>query len=1295
MFPFKYSFSQKELKLLSVLIAFIGISLTAVEAWYLRQNNMAYIQASVDDASAKATAAIRERFSLYQYGLRSTKGVILATGENSISRRQFVQYSQVRDIDTEFPGARGFGFIRRVDVSDEAAFLERARADGAPSFTIRQLTPNNQERYIIQYIEPAGRNRQAIGLDIGSETNRRKAADDAMRTGTVQLTGPITLVQATGNPKQSFLILTPIYRPHMLLQTQAQRVAAAFGWSYAPLLMEEVLADLDFYDGSFVLELIDVTEPDNPVSFFKNLPTENLEQSDFNSVDNITLFGRTWSVHFTATPEFINRLNLLPHETVLAVGSAASVGLALLFAAFMSSRLQKRRAMENRAALASIVENSFDAIIGRDLEGVITSWNPGATALFGYSEEEALGQPFKTLLVPDTLQEEEAAISRRLSRGSPTKNFETQRRCKDGTIIDVSVTASPIKSDTGQIIGSSKTMRDYTAQNEARRRISEMNTHLETLIAQRTAELTEVNSLLMNILRSASDVAIIATDENGVITVFNTGAEHLFGYSQDEAVDHINLLQLFMPSELDAYASQLSEQVGEQVPNQQALFYKPLMGHATTKDWTHIRKDASEFNASAVISKIQNDDGTHGGFLCVSIDVTSQYKFRRQLESVRNQLEMAAQVAEMGVWSWDIETNKLHWNEHMFKIYGYPASMKERETTFEDWRSRLDPDEVEGVQQRLMSMVDGHGDFDINFHIFTPAGERRVIQTGAEVERTENGRAIRVTGFNRDITDQIQREEILQQAKESADRANRAKSNFLANMSHEIRTPMNAILGMLQLTQQTELTETQNDFLIKAQSSAKALLRILNDILDYSKIEAGKLELDMHEFNLIELLDELGNVLYGNDHNDGIDLFFDIGPDLPTSVISDSLKLQQVLTNLAGNALKFTSNGYVCISVHCVDTQSDAPKRIRFAIEDTGIGISDEQLSRLFTGFTQAEASTTRQFGGTGLGLAISDSIIAELGGKIDVQSTLGQGSIFSFELDFDLPPGSKKTSSIAAHGAQNKRVYLLASTARSTSVHQTSLENMGYDAVCAASSDELIFALSSGPGHDSGMRSSATVVIDEYGLSDDDIHKLADTLSSMDADQTKIVSLSRRQSKLAQTAANLNLRSLHKPFVPQKLKSALEGETNIQNAIDDTGPTSKSTRLEGMNILVVEDNLLNREVAKGLLQNESAKVDFAVNGLEGIEKALAPDRHYDFVVMDVQMPGMDGIQATREIRKFKTKSELPIVAMTANASHADRDECLAAGMNAHLGKPINIDEFVALLVKTGAQTRTENRPSD
>lgn len=1252
---------------------------SAAASWQMSNNNREIIDNAVNRSASVAVSSISDRFGFYQYGLQGAKGIVLTAGENDLTRKQFVQYSHVRDIDTEFPGARGFGFIRRVPVADEEAFIERARADDFPDFSIRQLNPHDDERYVIQYIEPAERNMQAIGLDIGSETNRRRAADDAMKTGLVQLTGPITLVQATGNPKQSFLILTPLYRPDQPVETEEQRINAAFGWSYAPLLMEEVLADIDIYDQTFALTMTDITTPENPVTFFHNFPANSLDVTEFATRIEMSLFGRVWIADFAVTPAFINGLNLLPHRLVLVAGSLASIGLALLFAAIASSQRNKNIAMKDRAALASIVENSFDSIIGCDLDGRITSWNPTASAMFGYSRCEVIGLPFDTLLVPPAQHGEEKDLKHRLAKGVPVENFETQRLRKDGTLIDLSVTASPIKSESGDIIGSSQTMRDFTAQQEARRRINEINAELENLISKRTEELTNVNSLLINILRAATDVAIIATDEAGKITVFNSGAEHLFGFTAKDAIGKIHISALFAKGELDEYAAELSATEGQPVSAQQALFHLPMKGETTTRDWTQTHQSGSEFIASTVISELKGEQGDHRGLVCVSIDVTQKYNIRRQLEATRNQIQTAADVAEMGVWSWKVNGNTLRWNANMFRIYGYPPSEQTEEVDYAKWQTRVAPEDIDRLQQRIDAMLAGTGDFNTTFAILTPDGERRIIQAGADVERDEDGNALRVTGFNRDITDQVQREQLLQQAKESADRANVAKSNFLANMSHEIRTPMNAILGMLQLTLKTELNATQNDYLNKAQISAKALLRILNDILDYSKIEAGKLELDIHSFDLLELLEELGHILYGNHVRDDIDLIFDVAPDLPSNIQSDSLKLQQVLTNLASNALKFTHAGHVCISVKPV-ASGTGKSRIRFAIEDTGIGISDEQLSRLFTGFTQAEASTSRQFGGTGLGLTISDSYVSALGGKIDVQSTVGEGSTFSFELDFEVADQNATTLQPAKMPSAKEPFLFLVANDYAADVYQRQFKAQQLDVTVTRTADDLIAQLK--PAEGTPTR-PIKLAIDEHGLSDADMKSLTKALAPLAEKKLHVLCLTRRESKLG---ANMKVHELQKPFLAKHLVSALQN-MSYENQQPCAAVGVDTGRLSGLRILVVEDNSLNQQVAKGLLQNEGAEVDLAANGVEGVAKALKSDHPYDYVMMDVQMPGMDGLEATREIRKVKSASELPIIAMTANASQADREECLAAGMNDHLGKPINLDEFVALM--------TDDTPKD
>jgi len=1266
-----------------------GVLLTVGGTWKLSDSNRNHIVSAVAETSQLLTGSIIERITLYQYGLRGARGTILTAGENGITRQKFAAYSKTRDVDDEFPGARGFGFIRRVLPEDEAVFVEQARKDGAPGFAVRQLNPHTEERYIIQYIEPVERNAEAVGLDIGSETNRRTAAYEAMVTGRVQLTGPITLVQASGNPQQSFLILMPIYRPGMPVLTPQQRIAATFGWSYAPLLMEEVLADLHLNDDLFSVTLADVTDPENPARFFANMDEASTYESEYETIGNISIFGRNWLVNLTPRAKFIDNLNRFPPQIVLISGTVGSIALAFLVAVVSMSQRNRREIAKQRSELASIVESSFDAVIGQDLNGVITSWNPGATRLFGYSQEDAIGRIFADFLVPDFLRNEEITIKERLEQGDDVENFETQRLHRDGRMIEVFVTISPILSPTGKVIGSSKTMRDFTIQKEARKRISEMNLHLEKEIALRTTELTNVNSLLLSLLHAATEISIIATDKNGVIRVFNSGAENLLRCRENDVVGFVSLQAFFKDAELKKYAKEMPDIACAGVQTGDVLFFEPRNGATTIRDWTQVRADGSEFTASTVISEIRDDNGVRSGFLCVSTDVTEQRNFGRQLEAARDQLQMAADVAEMGVWSWEIGDNSLIWNDQMYSIYGYPVSLKEAGIGYEHWRSKVHPDEVGELTDRLQAVIGGTDDFDVVFRIIPSPGDTRFIQAGANVERDVNGNAIRITGFNRDITDQKHREDLLHQARENADKASVAKSNFLANMSHEIRTPMNAILGMLQLTQQTELSDRQRDFLGKAHGAAKALLGLLNDILDYSKIEADKLEIDIHEFDLIELFHDLGAILYGSNQSKDVDIVFDIDPGISPLLKGDSLRLRQILINLAGNALKFTKHGFVRVSVSQVGPKDSESCMLRFCVEDTGIGISRDQLARLFTGFTQAETSTSREFGGTGLGLVICDRLVSLLGGQITVESVLGQGSKFVFELKFDVPSDGGVDVGTVPAPRPDVSVMLFASQAHSSAVYADLISKMGYEVFVISSVAEFENEMTK-PVETGAVR---TVVIDEFRLPDDDVLKLQMAIDQGAEHGLGVISLVRDDSKFDLQKFSGLYKYLHKPFSYKQL-----GQVLAEYAGTDSDETSSALvmpepmkRLQGMKLLVVEDNEINRFVASELLGSEGALVDLANSGAEGVQKALDIDKTYDVVIMDVQMPVMDGLEATRIIRKFKKQADLPIIAMTGNASLSDRADCLGVGMNDHISKPIDLEHVVRIL--TGFYKESGNQP--
>ena len=312
----------------SVLV--IGLVISAALTWWVNESNQLSINKALQETSEQISHNVLERITLYQYGLRGVRGMVVTAGEHHVSREGFVRYSLTREVDKEFPGARGFGFIRRVLPDQEADFISKSQQDGWPVFAIRQLAPHDDERYVIQYIEPVERNYSAVGLDIGSEQQRRDAADAAMLSGEVRLSGPITLVQATGKPLQSFLILMPIYRSGSTPSTTESRQAEAFGWSYAPLVTNEILIGLDLNQKTTKLQLTDITQQNNPIPFYETDAEDTHIHSSYQYIINEEVFGRKWQFKITAYPEFIKELHLNRPSLIFSYTAVFSLLLAAL-----------------------------------------------------------------------------------------------------------------------------------------------------------------------------------------------------------------------------------------------------------------------------------------------------------------------------------------------------------------------------------------------------------------------------------------------------------------------------------------------------------------------------------------------------------------------------------------------------------------------------------------------------------------------------------------------------------------------------------------------------------------------------------------------------------------------------------------------------------------------------------------------------------------------------------------------------------------------------------------------------
>lgn len=1275
-----------------------GLAASILGGWILERINEQRAQEAVAAATEDAADLVLMRLNLYQYGLRGARGVVLTAGEYGISRQVFRRYHGTRDLAFEFPGASAFGFIRRVPTRDENEFLKRAQTDDAADFSIHQFSAHSGERYVIQYVEPAEDNQAAIGLDIASETSRREAAQSSIQSGAARITGPITLIQSIGKPQQSFLVLMPIFRGGVTPQTAAEREAAALGWSYVVLRTEEVLRSLRIENEAMHLRLSDITVPGQEKLFYESTDESARSETLMSHQIEREVYGRRWQIELDANSLFIQRLHQVSPKVVLFYGGFLTLLLATLVSVVSVSRHRRREMFAQQARLASIVESSADGIIGQTLDGTITNWNKGAERLFGYTAEEAVGQTLVNLIVPAELVTEEAHILAQIRAGERIVSFDTQRHHKDRRLIDVSVSISPIYGEAGRVIGASTTLRDISAKKMAEARILELNSNLEEQVAQRTSELRHLNLLLDTVLRSATKVSIIATDLDGVIRVFNKGAEHLLGYDADELLGKDTPALLHVPEEVAARGVELSEEYAQPIAGFRVFTHKPELEGAETREWTYTRKDGSRFPVTLVVTSMRDADGVLSGYLGIAVDITERKAAEKQLAAslkttleqrseliaVHDQLLLAAEVAELGVWSWTLANNKLQWNDRMFEFYGQPLTLRNTGLNYMHWYSRVHPEDVVAAAAKLNAAVEGTDVYDTVFRVVRQDGQIRFIHAGAQIERSPNGAALCVTGINRDITVQRELESHLLYAKEQADAASAAKSAFLANMSHEIRTPMNAVLGMLQLVQNTDLNGRQLDYVTKAQTAAKSLLGLLNDILDYSKIEAGKLQLDVHPFELEPLMRDLAVVLAGNQGKKEVEVMFDLDSNLPNDLIGDSLRLQQVLINLAGNALKFTLEGQIVVSVEQL-MRTENTVSLRIAVSDTGIGISPEQLQRIFEGFTQAEASTSRRFGGTGLGLVICKRLVTLMGGELQVESHQGVGSRFWFDITLDVAP----TSSLRSAWPEVDlpiRILVVDDNAMASELLLRTVRAFGWIADSVSGGTQAVEWVQKAQA----LGEAYDVVLMDWRMSDMDGLSAAQLIQQLGNGLPPpmvimITAYGREVLADAHQAGDAPFVGfLTKPVTPKQLADAVQRALNGKDQLHP--PLSRSTvdrpqRLAGLRLLVVEDNMLNRQVADELLTREGAQVTLAEGGLEGVSKVMNEDVPFDVVLMDIQMPDIDGLEATRRIRSNLRFATLPIVAMTANVSNTDREACLAAGMNDHVGKPIDLEQLVVTLL--------------
>jgi two-component system sensor histidine kinase/response regulator len=772
----------------------------------------------------------------------------------------------------------------------------------------------------------------------------------------------------------------------------------------------------------------------------------------------------------------------------------------------------------------------------------------------------------------------------------------------------------------------------------------------------------------MQLVLESTDQGIYGIDLQGRCTFLNRAMAELTGARFEEVLGQ-NMHVLVHHHKLDG-----SPYPVEECP----IFRASQTGEGCRVDTEVIwRRDGTpipvEYSSFPIL-----EGGRITGAVVTVVDVTVRKRAEEKLQASEQLFRSIFENSQIGIGLFKIDSQEHVSNRALHEMLGYTGEELSR---VEQWDEIVLPEERASYAQRYAELIQGQRETDEYEQHFIRRDGRIVLGNGRfQLLRDASGKPQCVVGLTEDITERKRAEVELRRAKEVAEEATKVKADFLANMSHEIRTPMNAIIGMSHLTLRTELDPRQRDYVRKIQMSGQHLLGIINDILDFSKIEAGKLAVENIDFDMEKVLENVSNLISEKASGKGLELIFDIEPSAPTQLKGDPLRLGQILINFCNNAVKFTESGEIVVKTRFQEKDEDG-QLVYFSVSDTGIGLTQEQMGRLFQAFEQADASTTRQHGGTGLGLAISKRLAQLMGGDVGVTSEAGKGSTFWFTARLSNSTTSSRRA--ASPDLRGRRVLIIDDNPQARAVVSSMLSSMTF----------LVYEAPSGLEGIEMVRHAAEIgepyeiaFIDWQmpGLNGIETGKRIRALPNLAVrPQLVMITAYGREEVLKQAQENAFANVLIKPVTPSMLfDSAIEvlGVDHERVYDTQTCPTVELGRLREARVLLVEDNELNREVALGLLEDAHLSIDLAENGEVAVR--MVGLQKYDLVLMDMQMPVMDGVTATIKIRSNPQLRALPIIAMTANVMAKDREKCIEAGMNDHVSKPIDPDELFATLLR-------------
>ena len=983
------------------------------------------------------------------------------------------------------------------------------------------------------------------------------------------------------------------------------------------------------------------------------------------------------------------------------------------------SETAQQQAEQIQGQMTFALNHGFDGAAMLDREGRYTYMNQAHAQIYGYEASELIGQSWTVLYSSQW----EARISKEFfpilhQQGHWLGEVTGKKKSGEAVSVEVYLTCLRDEDTSGNWLLC--TCRDITDKKMAQ------------------YELSRTQSRLQSVLDAATGVAIIATDLQGLITVFNKGAEHMLGYSAEEMIGKQTPASFHISEEVVTHSRSLTARFGREIGGFEVLIELARLGGSEEREWTYVRKDGELLIVNLVVTAVRSDDDAVTGYLGIASDVTERKQTNEALRVSEERLQLTLDVATDGLWDFNVPTMQAFYSPSWLRLLGLEGQ-DILLNNMADWKCRIHSDDRPLVEQALVDHLAGRAvAYEIEHRVRHRSGEWMwFAMRGQITHRDKQCRPLRMMGTMINITARKESQQaIIAHAKEleqlnqsldialvQAQAAMKAKSAFLATMSHEIRTPMNGVIGMTGLLLETDLTPEQREFAEIVRSSGDHLLALINGILDFSKLEAGMMRLESIDFDLRTAVDEMLELVAERASSKGVNLACLVHADVPAALRGDPGRLRQILLNLLGNAIKFTEQGEVVLSVSLLHhTETEAT--VRFEVQDTGIGLSPDAQGRIFQPFSQADSSSTRKYGGMGLGLTTCKQLTELMGGQIGVKSRPGEGSMFWFTAQFGLQSQVTASAEDMAypdlHGLQ---LCIVVDSPINRRILELYAEGWGVRCLIAEDGPQALALLRQAVAR--GQACDIAIINKELpgmnGLELAGAIKADPVLAP-----TRLVLVTSQGQRGDATAAQA---AGYVAYLAMPM-----GETQLYECLARVlTPSAQATTREGQSaglavrpelvtrhslaernaqaipkILVAEDNVGDQKVVALLLEKLGYRVDFVVSGLEAIEaQGRIP---YAAILMDCQMPEMDGFHATREIRRREATdsvstrlaplapSHVPIIAMTANAMQEDRDRCFAAGMDDYLSKPMQpklLAEVVARWVSASASISdsTDDRP--